>query len=46
MNVDSVLEASISIRYDAETVPAGGCGDAPRNMRNSPTLSGVSSPTT
>ena len=43
-----LLEASVSIRYDAEVVPAGGSGDAPtpRNMMNSPTFSDVSNLTT
>ena len=43
--ISRILDASVSIRYDAE---AAGSGDAttPRNMMNSPTLSGVSSPTT
>ena len=46
-HISRILEAPVSIRYEAEPVPAAG-GDAPtpRNMMNSPTLSGVSSPTT
>ncbi len=43
--INRILDVSVSIRYDAE---AAGSGDAttPRNMMNSPTFSGVSSPTT
>ena len=46
--IGRILEAPVSIHYEAETVSAGGGGDAPtpRTMMNSPTLSGVSSPTT
>ena len=42
--ISRILDTSVSIRYDAE---AAGSGDAttPRNMMNSPTLSGVRSPT-
>ena len=45
--ITRLLEASVSIRYDADAVPAGGSGDAimPLNMTNSPTFSGVSNPT-
>lgn len=46
-HITRVFEASVSIRYDAETAPSGGSGDAttPPNMTNSPTLSGVTNPT-
>jgi hypothetical protein len=46
--VRRILDAPVSIRYDGVPAPAGGPSDAttPRNMMNSPTLSGVSSPTT
>ena len=45
--ITRVLEALVLIRYDADTGPAGGSGDAitPLNMTNSPTFSGVSNPT-
>ena len=48
-DITRILEAPVSIRYDAETVPAGAGSDdttTPRNMMNSPTFSGVSNPTT
>ena len=48
-DITRILEAPVSIRYDAETVPAAAGSDdttTPRNMMNSPTFSGVSSPTT
>lgn len=47
-HITRMLNAPVSICYDGETGPAGGSGDAiaPRNMMNSPTFSGVSSPTT
>ena len=46
--ITRVLDAMVLIRYDTDTVPAGGSGDAatPLNMTNSPTFSGVSNPTT
>ena len=46
-HITRILEAPVSIRYDAETVPAAGSDDTttPRNMMNSPTFSGVSNPT-
>ena len=46
--ITHVIEALVLIRYDAETVPAGGTGDTitPLNMTNSPTFSGVNNPTT
>jgi len=42
--VSRMLEAPVSIRYDADTA---GSGEAttPRNMMNSPTFSGVINPT-
>ena len=48
-DITRILEAPVSIRYDAETVPAAAGSDdttTPRNMMNSPTFSGVSNPTT
>lgn len=44
--ISRILEAPVSIRYAGEAPLAGGSGDATtlRNMMNSPTLSGVSSP--
>ena len=46
--ITRVLGALVLIRYDAETVQAGGTGDTitPLNMTNSPTFSGVNNPTT
>ena len=45
--ITRILEAPVSIRYDAAAVPAAGGGDATtsRNTANSSTLSGVSNPT-
>jgi hypothetical protein len=43
--ISRILEAPVLIRYDADAA-GGGEGTTPRNMMNSPTLSGVSNPTT
>jgi len=43
--VSRMLEAPVSIRYDADAAGSGE-GTTPRNMMNSPTFSGVSKPTT
>ena len=43
--INRLLAASVSIRYDAEAAGSG-APTTPRNMMNSPTFSGVSSPTT
>ena len=47
-HIGRILETPVSTHSEAETVSAGGGGDAPtpRTRMNSPTLSGVSSPTT
>jgi len=42
--VSRMLEAPVSIRYDADAAGSDG-GATPRNMMNSPTFSGVSNPT-
>ena len=43
--INRLLAASVSIRYGAEAAGSG-APTTPRNMMNSPTFSGVSSPTT
>lgn len=46
--ITRVLDAVVSIRYDADTGAAGGSREAitPLNMTNSATCSGISKPTT